>query len=177
MRREMLPVNEYSRPGTKLRGPIGIVLHWVGNPGTSAEFNRRFFADRADGRTGFGSAHYIIDATETIQCIPDDEVAYHAGPSAATNPEVRDALGGWYPNECTIGIELCHIDWAGRFSDAVLSAAVTLVAELSILHDISPANIYRHFDCTTKDCPRWFVDNVQDWHWFRNRVWQEIARA
>ena len=40
---DYLPLNEYSRPGTPLKEISGVVVHYVGNPGTSAAANRSFF--------------------------------------------------------------------------------------------------------------------------------------
>ena len=40
---ELLSINEWSRPGTELRTIRGVVIHYVGNPGTSAAANRSFF--------------------------------------------------------------------------------------------------------------------------------------
>ena len=39
----LLPVNPYSRPGTKLEEVNAIVIHYVGNPGTTAAQNRSYF--------------------------------------------------------------------------------------------------------------------------------------
>ena len=44
---DYLPANEYSRPGTPLEEISGVVIHYVGNPGTSAAANRSFLFDRA----------------------------------------------------------------------------------------------------------------------------------
>ena len=40
---DYIPTNEYSRPGTPLRKISGVVVHYVGNPGSSAANNRSFF--------------------------------------------------------------------------------------------------------------------------------------
>ena len=37
---DILPVNEYSRPGIALSEVNGVVVHYTGNPGTTAEQNR-----------------------------------------------------------------------------------------------------------------------------------------
>ena len=44
---QLLPVNDWSRPGTAMDGVNGIVVHYVGNPGTSAGQNRSYFAGLA----------------------------------------------------------------------------------------------------------------------------------
>ena len=47
----LLPVNEYSRPGTKLKKIKGIVVHYTGNPGTTAAQNRSYFAGLAETKS------------------------------------------------------------------------------------------------------------------------------
>ncbi len=79
-----------NRPGIPLR-PRGIVSHRTGDPGATARQVRDYFATRRPGRES--SAHYVVDAREIVRCVPEDEVAYHAGPRA---------------NGSTIGIELCE---------------------------------------------------------------------
>lgn len=44
---ELLPLNEFSRPGTPLEEVNGIVIHYVGNPGTTAAQNHSFFTNLA----------------------------------------------------------------------------------------------------------------------------------
>ena len=41
------PLNEFSRPGTPLEEVNGIVIHYVGNPGTTAAQNHSFFTNLA----------------------------------------------------------------------------------------------------------------------------------
>ena len=41
--KDYLTVNPWSRPGEPLRKIKGVVIHYVGNPGTSAEANRNYF--------------------------------------------------------------------------------------------------------------------------------------
>ena len=40
---DYIPINEYSRPGTPLREISGVVVHYVGNPGTTAAAIRMGF--------------------------------------------------------------------------------------------------------------------------------------
>ena len=41
---DLLPVNEWSRPGTALEKIDAVVIHYVGNPDTTAQANRNYFA-------------------------------------------------------------------------------------------------------------------------------------
>lgn len=71
--------------------PQGIVSHCTGDPGTTARQVRDYFNTRRPGRES--SAHYLVDEREFVRCVPEDEVAYHAGPLA---------------NGTMISIELCE---------------------------------------------------------------------
>ena len=86
VQQELLEVNPFSRPGTKLEDVTGVVVHYVGNPGTTAGQNRSFFAGLAaqtpveegqpDPNT-YASSHFLIGLDgEIIQCIPLDEWSY-----------------------------------------------------------------------------------------------------
>ena len=74
--RDLLPVNEWSRPGDSLKRVRGIVLHYVGNPGTSAQANRNYFASLEDGELGvYASSHFIVGLEgEVVQCVPLTEM-------------------------------------------------------------------------------------------------------
>ena len=72
--------NIYSRPAVSLREVNDIVVHYVANPGSTAEQNRNYFDNLADqGQEGgtSASAHFVIGLDgEIIQCVPIDEIAY-----------------------------------------------------------------------------------------------------
>ena len=75
---ELLEVNPFSRPSTKLEEVNGIAVHYVGNPGTTAEQNRSFFAGLAQQEPAaegepdpntYASSHFLIGLDgEIIQC-------------------------------------------------------------------------------------------------------------
>lgn len=171
----LLTVNPFSRPGTPLKAARGIVIHWVANPGTSAKANRNYFENLKAQKAGsknlcYASAHYIIGLEgEIIQCVPDEEMAYHAGGNKY-NPAAQNALNTTYPNNSAIGIELCHPDWTGRFESETLGAARELCRALKEKHGIPHGNIFRHFDITGKDCPLYFVKNEEAWIDFKDSV-------
>jgi N-acetylmuramoyl-L-alanine amidase len=171
----LLTVNPFSRPGSLLKAARGIVVHWVGNPGTSAKANRDYFeslkAQKAgDKNARYASAHYIVGLEgEIIRCVPDEEIAYHAGGNRY-NAAALDALGTAYPNNSAIGVELCHPDWTGRFEKETLDAARELCRALKEKHGVSKDCLFRHFDITGKDCPRYFVKNEGAWLDFKGSV-------
>lgn len=151
-----LPVNPYSRPGTDLKEVKGVVIHYVGNPNTTAEQNRSYFENLATTHETNASSHFIIGlGGEIIQCVPLDEIAY------ASNKR----------NEDTISIECCHSDTTGQFSEATLNSLVKLTAYLCILNNIDvDEGVIRHYDITGKACPKYFVDYENQWTLFKSRV-------
>jgi N-acetylmuramoyl-L-alanine amidase CwlA len=170
LEQKLLTPNKYSRPQTALHKIKGLIMHWVANPQTSAEFNRNYFEMRKNGKLGYGSAHLIVGLTgEIIQCIPLDEVAHHAGPTSKTTDEAKKVFGD-YPNGCLLGIETCHMDWDGHYTEETLRSAIKLCAWLCQQFDLTEYDIYTHHFVTGKDCPKWFVNNPDEWVRFINEV-------
>lgn len=175
---DYLSINEFSRPGRRLHQIRGIVIHWVANPQTTPQQNRDFFEHRKHGDNGYGSAHFIVGIHgQIIQAIPTDEMAYHVGSETYTN--YARAKFGDYPNNCTIGIELCHPDWSGKFTEETLRSASRLAANLCREFDLDPID-----DVTThhrivgwKNCPRWFVQNPEKFCAFKLMVQDRVRGA
>jgi N-acetylmuramoyl-L-alanine amidase len=174
IKQALITKNIFSRPGKNLFGVKGIVIHWVGNAGTSAMANRNYFESLArqssnDAASRYASAHFIIGLDgEIVQCLPVSEMAYHVG-AKKYKPEAITAFGH-IPNNCTIGIELCHPDTSGEFTEATLDAAVKLAAMLCKQFLLSPPDIWTHNQITGKDCPLWFVKNPDDFESFKMDV-------
>lgn len=145
---QLLTINPYSRPGKKI-GPIkNIVVHWVGNANSTAISNRNYFESLKEKKS-FASAHYIVGLQgEVIQCVPEGEIAYHANNS----------------NSYSIGIEVCHPDWIGKFSNVTYGSLVELLADLCKRYNLEPTtSIIRHYDVTKKLCPKYYVEHAQEW--------------
>jgi len=163
---DFLPENRFSRPGTLLESVDGIVIHNIGNPNTTADQNRNYFANVAPAEGVFVSSHFIICMDGRIlQCVPIDEIAF------ASNARNVD----------TISIEVCHPDETGRFTDESYNAAVRLTAWLAIRFGITAEGVIRHFDVDResgpKECPRYFVENEDAWLLFKAHVQREIDRS
>ena len=160
---DLLPVNEWSRPGTALEKIDAVVIHYVGNPGTTAQANRNYFASLSSGEEGtYASSHFIVGLEgEVIQCIPLTEIAY------ASN--IR--------NEDTVAIEVCHPDETGAFSPAAYQQVVELTAWLCRTFDLDPdTDVIRHYDVTEKLCPLYYVEHPDAWDAFRADVAAEMER-
>lgn len=152
---KLLTVNEYSRPGTKLDKVNGIVIHYVGNPGTTALQNRSYFESLKDTHKTSASSHFVIGMEgEIVQCIPTVEVAY------CSNQRNND----------TISIECCHEKKDGKFSEKTYDSLVHLTAFLCCKYDLEIEDIIRHYDITEKECPKYYVTHEDKWVQFKKDV-------
>lgn len=166
----MLQKGPHTRSGIDLPLIRGLVVHWVGNAGTSAPQNAAFFDSIRDTGPRYASYHYLVDVDGCIyQLIPQTEVAWHAGPSGKTFEQTRGLLGG-LPNWRTLGISYCHKDWTGDIDGKAYGALLALCSKLCHMHKIPVERVLRHFDCTGKICPRWFVDHPSEWTDFKRRL-------
>lgn len=88
IKRDLLPLGkDHNRPGTPLNAH-GMVIHDTDDAGATDENEDSYF------RTGYraSSAHTFIDWDSITEIIPDNEIAWHAGPTA---------------NSMYLGLELC----------------------------------------------------------------------
>jgi N-acetylmuramoyl-L-alanine amidase len=75
---------------------------------------------------------------------------------------------GHYPNNCTVGIELCHPAWDGKFDPETWEAAAGLAARLLRLFDLDPSTgLWTHHAVTRKDCPKYFVEHPEAFERFK----------
>ena len=176
---KLLTPNQWSRPQKSINTVKALVLHWFMAPGHSARAVWQWWESRKAGDNRYGSAHIIIDDTETIIAVPLDEVAYHVG---TINPTAF-ALNhlGVNPNRYSIGIELSHDDWTGKPTDKVWDEATDLCAKLCKQFKLSPHMIVTHFDITgmldkwnDKPCHRWFVEQPGELSRFRADVKERL---
>lgn len=153
---KFLTINKYSRPAKKLNGVKNIVIHWVGNSGSSAIGNRNYF-ESLKNRHIYASSQYIVGLNgEIIQCMPENEVAYHAGNLSM--------------NYNSIGIEICHPDWSGKFNSVTYNALIELLVDLCRRYNLTADKIIRHYDVTGKLCPKYYVEHNNEFLEIRNKV-------
>lgn len=145
----------FARTGVKLVEINNIVVHYTGNPTSTAQNNRDYF-NKPDTDV---CSHFVIGLDgEIIQCVPLDEK------SAASNNRNLD----------TISIEVCHPDSSGKFNDATYGSLVKLTAWLCDNSGLKAKDVIRHYDITGKVCPKYFVDNQSAWEDFLEDVKQEL---
>lgn len=155
---QLLTVNRYSRPGTKLDEIKGIVIHYVGNPNTSAQNNRDYFEGLSKTHTTKASSHFVIGLEgEIIQCVPLNEVAY------CSNQRNVD----------TISIEVCHPDETGKFKKSSYQSVVDLTAYLCEMFELEIDDVIRHYDVTQKRCPLYYVDHEDAWIQLKEDIKEE----
>lgn len=159
--RRYLTIHPDSRSGLKLTSVKSIVIHYVGNPGTTADQNWRNFENNKPNT----SAHFIIGLDgEILQLMPLDEVAWAVGTEA---------------NYTSISIECCHPDESGRFTDATYESLLKLTSWLCNKFGLGRGDVERHYDHQRynssgipwrKVCPKWFVDHPEEWERFKNQL-------
>lgn len=156
VKEDLLPVNEYSRCGDKLQRVNAVVIHYVGNPNTTAWQNRSYFGNLATTGETSASSNLIVGLEgEALLCVPLDEVAY------CSNDRNYD----------TVSIEFCHPDTDGKPTQATYDTLVKLTAWLCGLYGLNAQEgIIRHYDVTGKECPVYFVQNEAEWAQFKADV-------
>lgn len=161
--RDLLDPNEWSRSGEALKRVRGVVLHYVGNPGTTAQANRNYFNSLADGALEiYASSHFIVGLEgEVLQCVPLTEIAY------ASNSRNGD----------TVSIEVCHPDETGEYGPAAYRRVAELTAWLCREFRLDPVrDVIRHYDVSGKPCPLYYVDHPDAWERLLADVAAELAR-
>lgn len=147
----------FARTGVKLIKIKNIVIHYVGNPGSTAQNNRDFF----NKPTTEVSSHFVVGLDgEIVQCLPIDEKS-----NASNNRNID-----------TISIEVCHPDSSGKFTDATYNSLLKLTAWLCDNSNLKSKDVIRHYDITGKVCPKYFVDNESKWQKFLEDVNSEITK-
>lgn len=148
---QIIDIDGSSRRDVKLDGFNDIVIHYVGNPGSSAQGNHDYYTNPDSGV----SSHFVVGLDgEIIQCIPLDEK------SSASNDRNHD----------TISIEVCHPDESGRFNSATYASVIKLTAWLLDLGDLKESHIIRHYDVTGKICPKYYVEHPDAWELLKQDV-------
>lgn len=148
------------RPGHKLT-PTTITIHNTANPSSSARDERGWLTNPAN--TATASYHIVLDDKETIEVLPLNESAWHAG----------DGSGAASGNRTSIGIEICE---SGDYA-RTLERAVDLVSKMLKERGWGVDRLRRHYDWSGKICPRLMYDGGSwaGWESFKARVTAKIA--
>lgn len=154
---QLIDIDGAARRGEYMKEVNYIVIHYVGNPGTSAQNNRNYFNNKETNV----SSHFVIGLEgEVILCVPLKEK------SSASNERNADS----------ISIEVCHPDETGRFNDVTYASLVRLTAWLCDKYNLDPETaVIRHYDVTGKLCPLYFVEHEDEWLRFKDEVKANMA--
>lgn len=144
-----------ARSGVKIKKIKNIVIHYTGNPNTTAKNNRDFFA-KEDTEV---CSHFVIGLDgEIIQCVPLNEK------SAASNHRNKD----------TISIEVCHPTEDGHFTEKAYNSVVKLSAWLLDNCGLTEKDVIRHYDITGKECPLYYVKHTDKWDTLKKDIGKEL---
>ncbi|HHX61644.1 MAG TPA: N-acetylmuramoyl-L-alanine amidase [Epulopiscium sp.] len=141
IKKDHLPIGHKKRC-QYLQRPIYITVHSTANPTSTAQ-NERAWLTNPNNKTETGF-HYVVDEKEAIECIPPNEVAWHAGDNKGQG------------NMASIGLEICE---SGN-REKTLENAIKLIQHLMKVHKIT--KIARHYDWSKKNCPR-ILNKKGDW--------------
>lgn len=149
------------RPGEKM-SPKFLTIHSTGNPSSMGTGERNWLTSAENTRTA--SFHVVVDEKQAVECIPFDEVAWHAGD------------GNGDGNKKSISLEICESGDRTR----TLRNAIALAARILREQDLAPTSLRRHHDWATKMCPRILIvpanrrQSSQTWEWFQSEVTQLV---
>lgn len=126
------------RPGIALN-PTYITIHNTANESKTADAGAHAKLLQGSWKNKSVSWHYVVDENRWIHCIPDNEIAWHAG-------DGRNGKG----NRNSLAIEICE---NGDLLKATDNAA-ELTAYLMGVYNIPIENVVQHNHWSGKDCPR-----------------------
>ena len=152
---QIIHLHTTARTGTELDGVKNIVIHYVGNPNTTAQNNRDYF----DKDSTEVSSHFLVGLEgEIIQCLPLWE---------------KSAASNWRNND-TISIEVCHPDETGKFNDKTYDAVIKLASWLLKELGLDESAVIRHYDITEKLCPLYYVEHEDAWEQLKKDIGTEL---
>lgn len=136
VKKDHIPTTSNKRTGRKMQ-PAYITIHNTGNPHSTAANERAYLTNPTNKTTT--AYHIVVDASQAIECVPLNEIAYHAG-------DGKNGIG----NSRSIGIEICE---SGDYA-AGENAAVELVADLLMRYGWTVDRVKPHKHWSGKYCPR-----------------------
>ena len=134
------PAGANCRPGLTLL-PRYITIHNTANTSKGAGAQSHAAYLRGVGKNKYVSWHYAVDNKLITHCIPDGEVAWHAGDG-----------GNGTGNRQSLAIEICE----NPESDLLTATdnAAELTAALMKRYGVPVGNVVQHNHWSGKDCPR-----------------------
>lgn len=134
------PAGANCRPGLALL-PRYITIHNTANTSKGAGAQSHAAYLRGAGKDKYVSWHYAVDDKLITHCIPDGEVAWHAGDG-----------GNGTGNRQSLAIEICENPESDLLS--ATDNAAELTAALMKKYGVPVGNVVQHNHWSGKDCPR-----------------------
>ena len=138
-----------------------LVIHFTANDGDNATNNGKYFKNNVVK----SSAHYFVDDDTIVQSVEEDYVAYSVGGKKLNSGGVYH---GVVTNYNSISIELCDTVKDGKYnvSSKTRANAIELAKDIVKRHNIDKSHVVRHYDITGKMCPKYYVDDINEWKAF-----------
>lgn len=161
---KLLQKSPMTRPDEKIEKVEKVVLHGLDSPCITALSYRNYLDSLSKQSTTYSSVHYIIGLDgEIICCIPEVEVAWHAG-----NLQM---------NYKSLGIQLCHIAENGRPNKKTRDSLVYLLSYLCQRYQLDPKqDLLLHAQIADEICPRYYVEHEEEWEAIQLQVEQYIKQ-
>ena len=169
-----IPVHKWFGANKTRRVTKFLVVHWPDAPGWTPENLHKYLSTNRDRYAGIQDA-IGIDG-EVYAYTDSSAVVYHCGGRVYTEemrrrfPEFTENSFMSTPNWCSWGVEVCHPEKDGKFTQASLDALRKLLAVRMKNYGLDIGDVYRHHDVTGKDCPRYFVQHPEEWQAFKESI-------
>lgn len=157
--KEAHPLN-FNRSPRKLSTIKYIVIHYTGNINDTAKNNADYFSTAAIQT----SAHFFVSSSSIYQSVKLDHAAYAVGIGNRKEPYFKwPSMWKKITNSNSVSIEICGSKTSREATDETKHTAAKLCADLLHNLNLSPSNVYRHYDVTGKRCPEWAVSDNFKW--------------
>lgn len=160
--------------GSRLKSKIiGVALHWTEGTHDTAQNECDYFATGNDRPAG---AHIFIDRDGKVGLsIPVKYIAW----SVMSRGYFSGAYDGILDNTNTVSIELCGCnDGHDNGLKMNLQQETALYGVLKWIKKKCPnvKHFVRHYDIKRKPCPKYYVDNPEDWKQLKKYVERVVFR-
>lgn len=151
---DLIEKNPYSRPGAKMAGVMGIVVHEITNKENISSAKSTLNGGNGGVKMGY---HILVDEGSALQVVPFDEVVYHAERNPTKIVGLKEA------NKKLVSVGIINKKNAGK---GTLSTNLTVqlslvVAEICEKYKLNGSSVL----------PAWEVDQVKEpVAWYNNPV-------
>jgi N-acetylmuramoyl-L-alanine amidase len=147
-----------------------LVIHFTANDGDNATNNGKYFKNNVVK----ASAHYFVDDDTIVKSVEEDYVAYAVGGKKLNSGGIYH---GVVTNYNSISIEMCDTVKDGKYnvSAKTRANAIELAKDIVKRHNIDKSHVVRHYDITGKMCPKYYVDDINEWKAFVDDIFKSTT--